>query len=59
VEDFGAPPLVLFLVLALAVAASGLVDLREARLGYLQLAVFHGYLELAVAALWLVEGRRT
>jgi hypothetical protein len=59
VEDFGAPPLVLFLALALAVAVSGLVDLREARLGYLQLAVFHGYLELAVAALWLVEGRRT
>jgi hypothetical protein len=30
------------------VSAAGLVDLPGARLGYLQLAVFHGYLELAV-----------
>lgn len=59
VEDFGQPLLVSFLLLALAVAVAGLVDLPRARLGYLQLAVFHGYLELAVAALWLVEGRRT
>jgi hypothetical protein len=58
VEDFGAPLLVSFLLLALAVVAAGLVDLPRARLGYLQLAAFHGYLELAVAALWLVEGRR-
>jgi len=57
VEDFGAPLLVGFLLLALGVMAAGLVDLPRARLGYLQLAVFHGYLELAVAALWLVEGR--
>jgi hypothetical protein len=59
VEDFGAKPLVIFGVLALGIAAWAVVDLTQARLGYLRLAVFHGYLELAVGALWLIEGRRT
>jgi len=57
VEDFGAPPLALMLLLALSVAVHGAWDLTEARLSYLQLAMFHGFLELAVAALWLVKGR--
>jgi hypothetical protein len=58
VEDFGPLPLALGGLLALGVAAWGAVSLLEARLGYLRLAAFHGYLELAVASLWLVEGRR-
>ncbi len=58
VEDFGVVPLTLFTALALGVAVWGVVDLSQARLGYLRLAVFHGYLELAVGALWLTEGRR-
>jgi hypothetical protein len=32
-------------------------DVAEARLRYLHLAFFHGYLELIVGALWLTEGR--
>lgn len=58
VEDFGVVPLVIFGALALGIAAWAVVDLTQARLGYLRLAVFHGYLELAVGALWLIEGRR-
>lgn len=58
VEDFGLAPMVLFVALALAIAAWGALDLAAARWGYLRLASFHGYLELAVAALLLVEGRR-
>jgi hypothetical protein len=58
VEDFGPVPLGLFVLLALAVVAWGMVSLPEARWGYLRLAAFHGYLELAIAARWLAEGRR-
>ncbi len=55
--DFGLWPLVLVAIAALAIAAWGAVDLAAARDGYLRLAGFHGYLELAVGALWLAEGR--
>ncbi|XXF76314.1 hypothetical protein P2318_25095 [Myxococcaceae bacterium GXIMD 01537] len=48
-----------FAQLALGMVAWGAVDLARARDGYLRLAAFHGYLELAVAARWLAEGRRT
>lgn len=58
VEDFGVAPLLIFVALALGIAAWAVVDLTQARLGYLRLAIFHGYLELAVGALWLIEGRR-
>ncbi len=58
VADFGAPLLLAFVALALFIAAWGAVDLVQARWGYLRLAAFHGYLELAAAALFLVEGRR-
>ncbi len=58
VEDFGVAPLLIFVALALGIAAWAVVDLTQARLGYLRLAVFHGYLELAVGALWIIEGRR-
>jgi len=53
-DDLGGPLLVVSGVVALGVAGWALVDLAGARLGYLQLAAFHGYLELAAGAwLWL------
>ena len=58
VADFGLPLLIVFLGLTLFIAAWGLEDLSNARWGYLRLAAFHGYLELAVAALFLVERKR-
>ncbi len=58
VRDFGAPALAFFFALALFISLWGVVDLSAARWGYLRLAAFHGYLELAVAAWFLVEGKR-
>lgn len=58
VADLGLPLLAVFVGLALFIASWGLEDLASARWGYLRLAAFHGYLELAVAALFLVERRR-
>lgn len=58
VADFGAPALAVVLALAVGLAAWGALDLVQARWGYLRLAGFHGYLELAAAALFLVEGKR-
>ncbi|MBL8920411.1 MAG: hypothetical protein JNJ54_16225 [Myxococcaceae bacterium] len=58
-HDFGRGPLLAFVALALGIAGWGLVNLPGARLGYLHLAAFHGYLELAVLARWFVHGRRT
>ena len=58
VADFGAPLLVVFVGLSVFIAAWGLTDLAAARYGYLRLAAFHGYLELAVAALFIVERKR-
>ncbi|MEW5742283.1 MAG: hypothetical protein AB1938_25425 [Myxococcota bacterium] len=56
-EDFGTPFLLAAGAAALGIAVWGAFDLPGARLGYLRLATFHGYLELAAAAwLWL-EGR--
>lgn len=57
-KDFGLPLLAVFLGLTLFIALWGLKDLQAARWGYLRLAAFHGYLELAVAALFLVEWKR-
>lgn len=57
VDDFGLAPLLVLTGLCLGVAAWGAVSLPEARLGYLQLAAFHGYLELAIAARWFAHGR--
>ncbi len=57
-RDFGLPLLLAFCALALGVAVWGAFDLPGARLGYLSLASFHGYLELAVAAYFLVQGKR-
>ncbi len=57
-SDFGIVALALTAAAALAIALWGVLDLAGARDGYLRLAGFHGYLELAVAALWLAEGKR-
>lgn len=57
-SDFGRVPLLLVAAAAVLIALWGAVDLSAARDGYLRLAGFHGYLELAVGALWLAEGRR-
>ncbi len=56
--DFGRPLLVAFVALALGIAAWGLFDLAAARGGYLRLAAFHGYLELAAAAYFFARGQR-
>ncbi len=53
--DLGAAGLAVALLGALAIALWGCVDLAAARDGYLRLAVFHGHLELAVAAIWILE----
>ncbi len=58
VSDFGVAPLVIIGALALGIAAWGAVDLHGARWGYLRLAAFHGWLELAVITWWLAGGRR-
>lgn len=57
-RDFGQPLLWAFVALWLFIAAWGVVSLAGARLGYLQLAAFHGYLELAAAVFFFVEARR-
>lgn len=56
--DFGVPMLIVFVGLFLFIALWGLKDLANARWGYLRLAAFHGYLELAVAALFVIERKR-
>ncbi len=55
--ELGVWPLAGFTLAALAIAAWGALDLHGARLGYLRLGAFHGYLELAVLAFFAV-GRR-
>ena len=57
-KDFGLPLLLVFIGLSAFIAFWGLQDLAGARWGYLRLAAFHGYLELAVAAFFFVERKR-
>ncbi len=57
-RDFGPALLVISVVLMSGLALWAVFDLVEARTGYLRMALFHGYLELAAAALLFVEGRR-
>jgi hypothetical protein len=56
--DFGGPGLLAAVACAAAVMVWALLDLAAARDGYLRAALFHGHLELAVAALVIVEHRR-
>ncbi len=57
-SELGAPAVGVISLLALGIACWGLFDLSQARLGYLKLAAFHGYLELAVLARWLAAPSR-
>ncbi len=57
-RDFGPVLLWVSLVLMAGLSLWAVFDLLEARANYLRMALFHGYLELAAAALLFVEGRR-
>ena len=54
-SDLGVPVLFAFVALAALFVVWAFVSLHAARLGYLQLAVTHGYLEIAVAILFVLE----
>lgn len=56
-KDFGPRLLWFSLLLMTGLAIWAMVDLLEARVSYLRMALFHGYLELAAVALLVVEGR--
>ena len=58
ISELGLPAVTLISALALGIALWGWVDLSQARLGYLRVAAFHGYLELAVLARWLTQASR-
>lgn len=53
--DFGAIPLLLAALFALAIVAWAISDLMAARIGYLRLAIFHGHLEVIAATLLWAE----
>ncbi len=57
VTDFGVWPLAGAAAACLVLAVWAFKSLPDARLGYLRLAAFHGYLEVAIAARWWVQGR--
>ncbi len=54
-QDLGSVVLGVAIVLAAGLAVWAVVDLAEARSGYLRLALFHGYLELAACAILLIQ----
>ncbi len=57
-REFSGPVLAAVGVGALVLLVWGVRDVQQARWAYLNVAGFHGYLELAVAARWLMrEGR--
>jgi hypothetical protein len=57
-KDLGGTLLGLSLCVGVALALWAAVDLAAARTGYFRLALFHGYLEICVLALWWIEGQR-
>lgn len=57
-KDLGSTLLGLALLVGIALALWATVDLAAARTGYFRLALFHGYLEICVLALWWIEGQR-
>ncbi|MCU0673201.1 MAG: hypothetical protein MUE69_10460 [Myxococcota bacterium] len=56
-DDLGRVVLAVGALAAMGVLAWALVDLGEARTGYLRAAIFHGHLELVALALVATEGR--
>lgn len=57
-RDLGRPLLLVCCGATVVIAAWGAVNLAQARDGYLRLASFHGYLELAAGAYFLVQQKR-
>lgn len=57
-RELGWPLLLGSAAVALGIVVWGALDLHAARFGYLRLASFHGYLELAAGAWVLLERRR-
>jgi hypothetical protein len=55
--DLGRPLLWVSVLAAVGVACWATFALAEAREGYLRMALFHGYLELAVVTMFWLEGR--
>jgi hypothetical protein len=55
-KDMGPVLAIVLGLLALSVSIWAIVDLYEARMGYLRMVLFHGYLEMAALALLFVEG---
>jgi hypothetical protein len=56
--DVGRVVLWTTVAVAAGIAVWAVLDLAAARIGYLRMALFHGYLELISAALLFVEGRK-
>ncbi len=56
ISELGWPLLSFITLFAFFIAAWGLINLYDARMGYLRVAGFHGYLELAVLARWATRG---
>ncbi len=54
-QDMGAVVLWVAVLLSAALAVWAVMDLAEARAGYLRLALFHGYLELAACAILFIQ----
>lgn len=56
-EDVGWAPAIVIFTITVGIALWATTDLFGARLGYLRMVLFHGYMEMAVLALLLIEGR--
>ncbi len=56
-EDVGWPSALVIFAIALGIAIWATIDLFGARLGYLRMVLFHGYMETAALALLFIEGR--
>jgi len=57
IADCGRPLIIAAVLIAGGLAVWALIEPAIARNAYLQLALFHGPMELAVALLWMLEGR--
>jgi len=56
-EDVGWPAALVIFAIALGIAIWATIDLFGARMGYLRMVLFHGYMETAALALLFVEAR--
>lgn len=56
-EDVGWPAALVIFAVTLGIAVWAVVDLFAARIGYLRMVLFHGYMETAALALLFIEGR--